>query len=133
MRVRKAKIVNTEPIPVKQPDFAFDFVLRPKQVAKAMGISTTTLYRWVAAGIFPKPQRLGVSMSFNGLRTKSHAHSDRKVVNSRVNYFSDISRGCSRPGPHHKTSGNPTLCGKGVRWWGRVFVAAIARRLAVVA
>jgi prophage regulatory protein len=64
VRVRKAKIVNTEPIPVKEPDFAFDFVLRPKQVAKAMGISTTTLYRWVAAGTFPKPQRLGVSMSF---------------------------------------------------------------------
>ena len=61
-RPRKAE--EADAIPVKEPDFAFDFALRPRQVAKALGISNATLYRWVASGIFPKPHSLGPSMSF---------------------------------------------------------------------
>ena len=61
-RLRKAE--EADAIPVKEPEFAFDFALRPRQVAKALGISNATLYRWVASGIFPKPHSLGQSMSF---------------------------------------------------------------------
>ena len=61
-RPRKAE--EADAIPVKEPEFAFDFALRPRQVAKALGISNATLYRWVASGIFPKPHSLGPSMSF---------------------------------------------------------------------
>jgi predicted DNA-binding transcriptional regulator AlpA len=61
-RLRKAE--EADAIPVKEPEFAFDFALRPRQVAKALGISNATLYRWVASGIFPKPHSLGPSMSF---------------------------------------------------------------------
>ena len=61
-RLRKAE--EADAIPVKEPDFAFDFALRPRQVAKALGISNATLYRWVASGMFPKPHKLGLSMSF---------------------------------------------------------------------
>ena len=66
-RLRKAE--EADAIPVKEPEFAFDFALRPRQVAKALGISNATLYRWVASGIFPKPHSLGPSMSF--LRTST--------------------------------------------------------------
>lgn len=34
-------------------------VLRVRDVAKKMGISKATLYRWIDAGEFPKPLRLG--------------------------------------------------------------------------
>ncbi len=61
-RPRKAE--EADAIPVKEPEFAFNFALRPRQVAKALGISNATLYRWVASGIFPKPHSLGPSMSF---------------------------------------------------------------------
>ena len=61
-RLRKAE--EADAIPVKEPEFAFDFALRPRQVAKALGISNATLYRWVASGMFPKPYKLGPSMSF---------------------------------------------------------------------
>ena len=61
-RLRKAE--EADAIPVKEPEFAFDFALRPRQVAKALGISNATLYRWVASGMFPKPHSLGPSMSF---------------------------------------------------------------------
>jgi excisionase family DNA binding protein len=61
-RLRKAE--EADAIPVKEPEFAFDFALRPRQVAKALGISNATLYRWVASGMFPKPHKLGLSMSF---------------------------------------------------------------------
>ena len=61
-QTRKAE--EADAIPVKEPEFAFDFALRPRQVAKALGISNATLYRWVASGIFPKPHSLGPSMSF---------------------------------------------------------------------
>jgi predicted DNA-binding transcriptional regulator AlpA len=61
-RLRKAE--EADAITVKEPEFAFDFALRPRQVAKALGISNATLYRWVASGIFPKPHSLGPSMSF---------------------------------------------------------------------
>ena len=61
-RLRKAE--EADAIPVKEPEFAFDFALRPRQVAKALGISNATLYRWVASGIFAKPHSLGPSMSF---------------------------------------------------------------------
>jgi prophage regulatory protein len=61
-RLRKAE--EADAIPVKEPEFAFDFALRPRQVAKALGISNATLYRWVANGMFPKPHSLGPSMSF---------------------------------------------------------------------
>ena len=61
-RLRKAE--EADAIPVKEPEFAFDFALRPRQVAKALGISNATLYRLVASGIFPKPHSLGPSMSF---------------------------------------------------------------------
>ena len=60
-RPRKAE--EADAIPVKEPEFAFDFALRPRQVAKALGISNATLYRWVANGMFPKPHKLGLSMS----------------------------------------------------------------------
>ena len=42
-RLRKAE--EADAIPVKEPEFAFDFALRPRQVAKALGISNATLYR----------------------------------------------------------------------------------------
>ena len=61
-RLRTAE--EADAIPVKEPEFAFDFALRPRQVAKALGVSNATLYRWVASGIFPKPHSLGPSMSF---------------------------------------------------------------------
>ena len=61
-QTRKAE--EADAIPVKEPEFAFDFALRPRQVAKALGISNATLYRWVASGMFPKPHKLGLSMSF---------------------------------------------------------------------
>ena len=58
------KAAEADNVPVKEPEFAFDFALRPRQVAKALGISNDTLYRWVANGMFPKPHKLGPSMSF---------------------------------------------------------------------
>ena len=58
------KAAEADNVPVKEPEFAFDFALRPRQVAKALGISNATLYRWVASGMFPKPHKLGLSMSF---------------------------------------------------------------------
>ena len=61
-QTRKAE--EADAIPAKEPEFAFDFALRPRQVAKALGISNATLYRWVASGMFPKPHSLGPSMSF---------------------------------------------------------------------
>ena len=64
MRIRPTKAEEADAIPVKEPEFAFDFALRPRQVAKALGISNATLYRWVASGMFPKPHSLGPSMSF---------------------------------------------------------------------
>jgi excisionase family DNA binding protein len=58
------KAAEADNVPVKEPEFAFNFALRPRQVAKALGISNATLYRWVASGMFPKPHKLGLSMSF---------------------------------------------------------------------
>jgi excisionase family DNA binding protein len=34
-------------------------MLTRQQVAQCLGISTRTLYDWVAAGKFPQPQRFG--------------------------------------------------------------------------
>ena len=61
-RLRKAE--EADAIPVKEPEFAFDFALRTKQVAQALGVGRSTLYKMVAEGSFPKPHSLGPSMSF---------------------------------------------------------------------
>jgi prophage regulatory protein len=61
-RPRKAE--EADAIPVKEPDFAFDFALRTKQVAQALGIGRSTLYKMVAERSFPKPQKIGPRISF---------------------------------------------------------------------
>ena len=61
-RPRKAE--EADAIPVKEPDFAFDFALRTKQVAQALGVGRSTLYKMVAEGSFPKPQKIGLRISF---------------------------------------------------------------------
>ena len=61
-RLRKAE--EADAIPVKEPEFAFDFALRPRQVAKALGVGRSTLYKMVAEGSFPKPQKIGPRISF---------------------------------------------------------------------
>jgi predicted DNA-binding transcriptional regulator AlpA len=64
VRAGRIKADQAESIPVKEPDFGFDFALRPRQVAQAMGIGLSTLYKMVAEGAFPKPQKLGLRISF---------------------------------------------------------------------
>ena len=61
-RLRKAE--EADAIPVKEPEFAFDFALRTKQVAQALGVGRSTLYKMVAEGSFPKPQKIGPRISF---------------------------------------------------------------------
>ena len=61
-RLRKA--VEADAIPVKEPEFAFDFALRTKQVAQALGVGRSTLYKMVTEGSFPKPQKIGPRISF---------------------------------------------------------------------
>ena len=61
-RPRKAE--EADAIPVKEPEFAFDFALRTKQVAQALGVGRSTLYKMVAEGSFPKPQKIGPRISF---------------------------------------------------------------------
>jgi len=34
-------------------------LLRVKQVAQEVGVSEATIYRWVSAGIFPRPVKIG--------------------------------------------------------------------------
>jgi prophage regulatory protein len=34
-------------------------ILRPPTVRARLGVSTTTLYRWVRQGLFPRPLKLG--------------------------------------------------------------------------
>ena len=36
---RQVKAQQAKPIPVKEPEFAFDFALRTKQFAQALGLS----------------------------------------------------------------------------------------------
>ena len=61
-RPRKAE--EADAIPVKEPDFAFDFALRTKQVAQALGVGRSTLYKMVAEGSFPKLKKIGPRISF---------------------------------------------------------------------
>ena len=57
------KAVEADTVPVKEPDFAFDFALRTKQVAQALSVGRSTLYKMVAEGTFPKPQKIGPRIS----------------------------------------------------------------------
>ena len=57
------KAAEADNVPVKEPDFAFDFALRTKQVAQALGVGRSTLYKMVAEGTFPKPQKIGPRIS----------------------------------------------------------------------
>ena len=61
-RLRKAE--EADAIPVKEPEFAFDFALRTKQVAQALDVGRSTLYKMVTEGSFPKPQKIGPRISF---------------------------------------------------------------------
>ena len=61
---RQVKAQQAKPIPVKEPEFAFDFALRTKQVAQALGVGRFTLYKMVTEGSFPKPQKIGPRISF---------------------------------------------------------------------
>ena len=49
-RPRKAE--EADNVPVKELEFAFDFALRTKQVAQALGVGRSTLYKMVAEGSF---------------------------------------------------------------------------------
>ena len=49
-RPRKAE--QADAIPIKEPEFAFDFALRTKQVAQALGAGRSALYKMVAEGSF---------------------------------------------------------------------------------
>jgi prophage regulatory protein len=61
---RQVKAQQAKPLPVKEPEFVFDFALRTKQVAQALGVGRSTLYKMVAEGSFPKPQKIGPRISF---------------------------------------------------------------------
>ena len=61
---RQVKAQQAKPIPVKEPEIAVDFALRTKQVAQALGVGRSTLYKMVAEGSFPKPQKIGPRISF---------------------------------------------------------------------
>lgn len=43
------------------PPATFARILNVKEVCYRVGISRAALYRWVAAGLFPKPVRIGVN------------------------------------------------------------------------
>ena len=58
------KAAEADNVPVKEPEFAFDFALRTKQVAQALGVGRFTLYKMVTEGSFPKPQKIGPRISF---------------------------------------------------------------------
>lgn len=45
-----------------------DSILRSKEVAKMLGISCTSLWRWRKSGIFPEPMALGKDKKMIGWR-----------------------------------------------------------------
>lgn len=51
--------INHYPIAVQNPE-----LLRLKEVCSLLKISSTTLWRWRAKGILPKPQQLGPKLIF---------------------------------------------------------------------